>query len=315
MRIVRWASVLLISLVVLLLGLGAMGDAWPPPGSNHQTEQVSHWGELGSKPGQFNEPAGIAVNETEVFVADARNKRIQVFDLNGNALRAFGQTVLRRPMNLALHGDTVYVPDYLRDSIEVFDSSGPHLRSISPSDGFNSPGGVDVFPDGSLLIADTYRHRVLHLSSDGDTIQQWGATDSKAWHHGQFNYPTDVQVLADGGFVVADGYNDRLQWFSAEGDFVRAVGGPFGLNISGGLPSWFRMVSAVTLGANGELYAVDFHNARIQSWADDGQFVAATKSLGSVRSLFAVAVAADGRWYTTNMQRHRVDVWRVTTED
>ncbi|MCX7698313.1 MAG: 6-bladed beta-propeller, partial [Candidatus Goldbacteria bacterium] len=41
---------------------------------------VTVWGETGEQEGQFNNPAGIAVNSKgEVFVVDSNNYRIQKF--------------------------------------------------------------------------------------------------------------------------------------------------------------------------------------------------------------------------------------------
>jgi DNA-binding beta-propeller fold protein YncE len=45
---------------------------------------VKSWGQRGSEPGQFNSLRGIALDaQGNVYVADAGNKRIQVFDANG----------------------------------------------------------------------------------------------------------------------------------------------------------------------------------------------------------------------------------------
>ena len=46
---------------------------------------VKSWGQTGSEPGQFSKPHGIAIdNAGLVYVADSGNKRIQVFDEDGN---------------------------------------------------------------------------------------------------------------------------------------------------------------------------------------------------------------------------------------
>jgi DNA-binding beta-propeller fold protein YncE len=45
---------------------------------------IKSWGQRGSEPGQFNSLRGIALDaQGSVYVADAGNKRIQVFDGNG----------------------------------------------------------------------------------------------------------------------------------------------------------------------------------------------------------------------------------------
>ncbi len=58
--------------------------------ANARGEWVASWGSLGSGPGQFDTPHGIAVGpKDEVFVADRGNRRIQVFDPSGKFLRQF----------------------------------------------------------------------------------------------------------------------------------------------------------------------------------------------------------------------------------
>ena len=44
------------------------------------------WGEKGTGDGQFNNPTSVAVdaNNDRVYVADPLNRRIEVFDTNGN---------------------------------------------------------------------------------------------------------------------------------------------------------------------------------------------------------------------------------------
>lgn len=219
------AIVLAAALIVLAWAGGTINWNQEPP-----YELVQSWGTKGDAPGQFNDPTGIAVNEDELFVSDARNNRIQVFDKQGNFKRAFGQDRLGRPMNLAIAKGKLYVPDYFKDAVFVFSLQGKHLRTIKAADGFDSPGGVAVRADDTLLVADTYAKRIVQLAADGNVLHTWAGTGIGA---GEFSYPTDVANAPDGGFYVADGYNDRIQQFGPDGAFVRKWGGPFGLNIYG----------------------------------------------------------------------------------
>ena len=50
------------------------------------------WGSVGSGPGQFNAPHGLAMDsQGRLFVADRSNNRIQIFDQNGNFLDEWHQ--------------------------------------------------------------------------------------------------------------------------------------------------------------------------------------------------------------------------------
>ena len=58
--------------------------------ANARGEWIASWGSLGTGPGQFDTPHGIAVSpKDEVYVADRGNRRIQVFDTAGKFLRQF----------------------------------------------------------------------------------------------------------------------------------------------------------------------------------------------------------------------------------
>jgi DNA-binding beta-propeller fold protein YncE len=52
---------------------------------------IRHWGSTGTEPGQFNGVKALAIDrQGNVYAADMRNKRIQVFDANGMFKSQFG---------------------------------------------------------------------------------------------------------------------------------------------------------------------------------------------------------------------------------
>ena len=77
-KITLWTTGGLVLFVALVLFGGWL--AFVPSAKEPGYEFVAVWGEEGDDPGQFNDPIGIAVTNSEVFVSDARNSRIQVFD-------------------------------------------------------------------------------------------------------------------------------------------------------------------------------------------------------------------------------------------
>lgn len=281
------------------------------------------WGERGAGPGQFRDPTGIAIADGEVFVADSRNGRIQVFDFDGAFKRQFGRPgtargELGRPMNLTIHDNELYVPEYFNDRIQVFDLDGTPLRTIGEAgDGpgqLNAPGGVAVAANGELFVADFYGHRVQHLAPDGAFIAQWGKTGEPGRFAGEFTYPTDAAIGAGGAVFVADGYADRIQVFRPGDGFIDKWGGPFAIDIFGPFNGWFAVATSVAIDTDGNVFVADFYNDRVQKFAPDGTFLTAFGATGEGPGQFhhpiAVDVAEDGTVFVADFLNNRIQRWR-----
>ena len=312
--IIKWIGGIA-GVVVILPVIGWL--AFVPSAQEPPYTFVMAWGTPGTGPGQFNDPTGIAVAGKEVFVSDARNGRIQVFDLDGNFKRQFGGLV--RPMNLAVAGGELYVADYWNDRIQVFGLDGTTPRRTVGSAGsgrgqFNAPGGVAVASNGDLFVADFYNQRVQRLRADGSFVRQWGTTGETGVGAGRFNYPTDAALGPDGTLYVADGYNDRVQAFAPDGEFSHKWGGPFAVNVFGPFNGWFATVTGIAVDRQGNVFVADFYNHRVQKFAADGTFLTAFGEKGSgpgrINFAIAVAVADDGAVFVADFANNRVQKWR-----
>jgi len=311
LRIVAWiAGILLVSVAIGWL-LFVPGRKEPP------YQFAGSWGEEGSAPGQFRDPTGIAVAGGNVFVADARNGRIQVFDRNGRFKRSFGQPgetkgELGRPMNLETRDGRIFVPEYFNDRVQVFTTGGMPLDAFGgPGDGegkFRSPGGVAVSSEGEVFVAEFMGHRIQKLGADGTFLRQWGVGEpSRA--RGEFTYPTDVVVADDGTIHVADGYAHRIQTIAPDGAVKAVWGGLMGIGIPGPFNGWFNAVTSVAIGPDGNLFAVDSYNGRVQKFTLEGEFLT---SFGEDRLAHpvAIAVTSGGVVFVTDLLGQRVTKWR-----
>ena len=97
--------------------------------------------QFGSGPGNgngtFNSPQGIAVNSTHIFVVDANNFRIQIFEKDLAPMSSkFGQLgtgngQFLRPTAIAIDSitstDNIFVADFSRDNIQIFTPSGGYI--------------------------------------------------------------------------------------------------------------------------------------------------------------------------------------------
>lgn len=112
-------------------------------------------GGLSSTPRQFNEPRGLAISPSgDLYVADSKNHRIQVFALRGLVLKAIW----------GKRASTAYVPapkpapDCLPPEEQTIHSGQP-LAGTAPGE-FNEPWDVMADGEGNVYIADKGNHRV-----------------------------------------------------------------------------------------------------------------------------------------------------------
>lgn len=118
---------------------------------------VRTWGSSGSEPGQFDDPAGVAVSKNgHIYVADASgtHPRVQRFDNMGNFESMWGEYgsgegQFAAPLDVAVNGaGVVYVPDTYNHRIQrFFDYESwvdPAFHYLPGSIGFDSDFTLDA---------------------------------------------------------------------------------------------------------------------------------------------------------------------------
>jgi streptogramin lyase len=134
---------------------------------------VTHWGEAGSDPGQFNRTRALALHNGQLYVADACNHRIQVFTRRGALVRTFGTDgdkpgELKYPYDLAFNAaGELYVAERGNHRIQKFTTEGKSLgvwgsRGRQPGQ-FADPWALVVDRHGRVHVIDTENHRVQRL--------------------------------------------------------------------------------------------------------------------------------------------------------
>lgn len=184
-------------------------------------------GSAGPDVGQFSAPRGVAVApDGSVYVADTMNNRIQHLSSDGEVLTVWGQRT----------GQT---------------------EGEAPQGTFQEPWGLDVAPDGSVYVADTWNHRIQHFSPGGEFLDAFG-------NYGQgetsfaFWGPRDVAVDGQGRIFVADTGNKRVVVFDPAGNPLTEFGG------SGTLPGYLDEPVGVAVDPQGRVYVADTWNQRVQ---------------------------------------------------
>ena len=154
---------------------------------------VKSWGERGDKPGEFNTPHNIAADaQGNIYVADRFNRRIQVFNGEGNFLRAITIDVpFDRNARPAI-GNKLD-PDATKGT---FAPGAPWTLCITPG------------PNQVLFSSDAYPGRLYKLSLDGKVLGVLGESGKQL---GQFGWIHEIACPSENVVFVAELLNWRVQ--------------------------------------------------------------------------------------------------------
>jgi RHS repeat-associated protein len=160
-----------------------------------------YFGATGSGPGQFDDPADVAVSPTNgyIYVLDTGNDRVEYFNA---------------------------APGHLYEYLGQFGEAGSKLGQ------FKEPKGIAVDPDGDVWVADTGNGRVEQFSPTGEPIRTFGEPsvvieekrkekakereerEAKELAPEHFNKPIGITFDGAGGMYVVDSGNDRIQMWA-----------------------------------------------------------------------------------------------------
>jgi hypothetical protein len=161
--------------------------------ANARGEWVKSWGSLGTGPGQFDTPHGIAVSpDDEVFVADRGNRRIQVFDTDGNYIREF---IVDVPVDMS-RGRITYGRD-----------------NPNGTTGSQAPGAPDALcmtpgPNPVLFVGDLYPSRIYKVSLQGEVLGVYGQPGRNL---GEFGWIHAIACPSEDEIWVGELINWRVQ--------------------------------------------------------------------------------------------------------
>lgn len=125
---------------------------------------VTMWGGRGTLPGQFAVPHSIVIDEDDlIYVADRENRRIQIFDTDGNFVK--GWLYYGMACGLELHGDRIYMTTGFDGQVAVIDKATGDVLGVAgmPGEGLGEYGEAHllaVSDDGSVYVADANQRRV-----------------------------------------------------------------------------------------------------------------------------------------------------------
>jgi uncharacterized protein (TIGR03663 family) len=185
---------------------------------------------------------------------------------------------------------------------------------INVDGSLNLPRNMTVAPDGSLYLADTGNHRIIHTTANGEVLETWGSfADSAAIEGGApagtFYEPWSIAIGRDGSVFVTDTWNHRVQKFSADGQYLMEWG-TFG---QGENAAAFWGPRDITIDDKGWVYITDTGNKRVVVFDENGEFITEFGGAGLLAGQFdepvGVAVDTDGHVYVADTWNQRIQVF------
>ncbi len=131
----------------------------------------------GGEPGDFRLPSRAVVLGGEVFVLDAGNTRIQIFDTALHFRRAIDLAYADHRTGLAVDNQgNIYVSDPVLNCIQVFSHEGRLLYTFDPRKAqganFSHPSSMWVSLGSCLYVVDSQSNRVGLFQISGENARQ-----------------------------------------------------------------------------------------------------------------------------------------------
>jgi tripartite motif-containing protein 71 len=253
----------------------------------------------------FGNPTGIFLEPTkqEVYLADAGNHQIGIFDLQGSSLWSFrhwvtddreGGRSLGDPHSVVVTGEgEIIVSDNKADYLDIFDYRGNFLRKIDPLE-FPEPtpfrGAVLALDKaGNLYIGtNVEKSEIIKLDRDYQFVMKFGR---KGEEPQDFDNISGIWIDNDGNILITDALSTPvLKKYSPTGEYLAGFGGRTIEQADFSLPS------GVATTAGGRIWVVDQLRQVVKCLSASGEYETMIGGMGNTPGAmyYPSAVASDG---------------------
>ena len=136
---------------------------------------VSKIGEYGNGKIEFNDPLGLACDESngDIYVCDCNNNRIQILSKEFQFKSQFGADILKYPLDVKLSKEYIFILDVSNPCIHLFDYNFNLQKSVvSRGEGMQVVKPFSFFIDdiGNIIISDNGSNSIHIYNSQFESI-------------------------------------------------------------------------------------------------------------------------------------------------
>ena len=110
--------------------------------------------------GELYYPTDVEMSDDLIYVADAYNNRVQVFDFEGNYVRMIGwNESIKVATGLKVTDSQVIVADFEGNRVLIYDLNGKLLQIVSGK--FNQPTDIEIV-NGTMYVVN-YKGKAISI--------------------------------------------------------------------------------------------------------------------------------------------------------
>lgn len=220
--------------------------------------------------GKLQAPSGVTIDtQGNIYVADVKDKHVNVYNPVGHYLRTFGSKELfAKPADIAVNkaGDRIYVVDLGgidsdKHRVTVFDPAGKVLFTFgkhgnAPGD-FHLASHIEIGPDDNVYVLDAGNFRVQVFDRDGKFLRTWGKVGVNI---GDLARPRGLALDTEGNVYVTDGTFGNFQIFDPQGQLLMWIGNTGQEN----KPGQYALPAGIAVDETNHVYVVDQLYAKVE---------------------------------------------------
>jgi len=313
---------------------------WNREGGNHRIQvfrsdgtylaTLGQTGVCGSANNQFCGPRHIAIYGNELYVPDANNNRVQIFNISNPASPSYVATIggLNNPSGVAVDDNFIYIADTWNNRIQTYTRiDRVYIGTIggewgSGNNQFRNPTDVVAMTIGTypnaelhLFVADFVNTRVQQFKITSISpfafqyVRTYGTTGVPYVTDGyHYNTPSSVAVAPDGSIYLTEDKGHRLVKLRPDGTPIWIVGA------AGVKGDWdasndrLNNPDDLALDANGRVYVADRWHGRVQIYNPDGSYYTTVSGLDCPGG---VAIGPNGYLYVADTCNHTVKIYNT----
>lgn len=266
-------------------------------------------GGAGSENGHFSSPRWVYFSkEQNLFVADTKNSRIQIFDKSGNFISSLTEPSMQAPCAVSTDQQgNIYVIDALDCKVRVFDENSNLIKEFGGKGDnigqFKSVYGLAIFKNEKIYITDPDDHRVQIFNLSGELIEVFTTGNS---NHGEYKSPSSI--------CTNDKYIYILDHSVPKVKVINSSGVPellFGKRGTG--KGDFSVPKGIGVDSEGRIYVTETLSHRVQVFNKKGEWIYTFGSKGSDNGQFngaeSVAISDDGHIFVLDRGNNRIQVF------